>query len=89
MKREKYWNHFKLYESNMKDPIFTRKLKFPKTEKIISDKNLFLVIAQITSAIKNDSPKKVRLTLKSKLGSENIFLFSQLPAKKFARNGVF
>jgi len=51
-----------------------------------SDKNFFLVMARIIIAMIKDIPKKLRLSFRSKAGSEkNILLFSQFP-QKFCEN---
>ena len=75
MRREKNCNHFKPYESNINDPIFTKKLKFPSTKKMTSDKNFFLVMARIMIAMAKDIPKRLRLSFRSKAGSEKNILF--------------
>jgi hypothetical protein len=57
--------------------MLIRKLRFPSTEKIINDSNLFFLKSKETSAIIKDNAKRARLTLISNGGSEkNIFLFN-------------
>lgn len=72
----------------MKDPMFIKKLKFPRTEKTTHERNLFLVTAKIIIAMIKEKPKRFKLTFKSKAGSEkNIhFHFSSLDKKLPERN---
>jgi len=60
---------------NILDPILTKKLKLPRTEKITNALSLFLVVPKTTRATITDTANKLRLTFKSKPGSEkNILL---------------
>lgn len=77
----KYPSHFILYTSNILDPIFIKKLTFPNTEKIISDKNFFLLIAKTIRATTKETARSTRLICKSSAGSEKNIIFLRTSPK--------
>ncbi len=70
MKREKYCNHLILYETNINDPIFTKKDRFPSTEKTISANSHFRENAQTIKAMMKDAASRKRLICRSRSGVE-------------------
>ena len=86
MKTEKYFNHMILYESNISDPILSKKAKFPNIEKTTTDKSFLLAKINTIKEIIRETATRKRDILMSMLGSpKNSIHFSTTSAKIVSR----
>jgi hypothetical protein len=90
MRREKYLSHMILYESNISDPMLSKKAKFPNIEKTTTGKSFLLAKINTIKEITRETATRKREILMSILGSpKNSIHFFTISAKIFFSRKLF
>lgn len=77
-RREKYPSHLILYETNILDPILSKKDKFPNIEKTTTAKSFRFAVAKTMREIINDAANRKNVICRSivELPKNNILFFT-------------